>query len=134
MFTLKDSQMPELTVSILPELVIFGGPLPQSQFVAVSAAIFHAKVITGNILPRVHVQLSKTIICRPGKGLGARQNAGIQANGWKPSNVKTKISVQKMFQESIGKNYTVLQPLLVAKVECQATFFSQALITQLPSQ
>ena len=34
--------MPELTVSKLTELLIFGGPLPKSQFSAISAAIFYA--------------------------------------------------------------------------------------------
>ena len=49
--------MPEPIASKLPELVIFGGTLPAWQFSAVSAAIFHANMITGNILPSVHGQL-----------------------------------------------------------------------------
>ena len=49
--------MPEPTVSKHPKLVIFGGPLTKSRFSAVSAAIFHANMITGNIWPRVHGQL-----------------------------------------------------------------------------
>ena len=46
--------MPEPTVSKLPELVIFGSPLSKSQY---SATIFHANVLTDNILPKVHGQL-----------------------------------------------------------------------------
>ena len=49
--------MPEPTVSKLPELVIFGGPLSTSQFSAISATIFHANMITVNIWLRVHGQL-----------------------------------------------------------------------------
>ena len=52
--------VPEPTVSKLPELVIFDGPLPKSQFSAVSATILHANVITGNIWPKVHGQLCQT--------------------------------------------------------------------------
>ena len=50
-------KMPEITVSKLPELVIFGGPLSKSQFSAVSATIFLVNVITGNIWSKVHGQL-----------------------------------------------------------------------------
>ena len=50
-------KMPEPTISKLPELVIFGGPLPKFQFPPVSAAIFYENVITGNIWPRVHGEL-----------------------------------------------------------------------------
>ena len=49
--------MPEPTLSKLPELVVFGGPLPKFKFFAVSAAIIHGNVITVNIWPRVHGQL-----------------------------------------------------------------------------
>ena len=41
------------TISKLPELVIFGGPLPKSWFYVISATVFHANLITGNIWPRV---------------------------------------------------------------------------------
>ena len=53
-------KMPEPTVSKLPELVIFDGPLPKSQFSAVSATILHANVTTGNSWPKVHGQLCQT--------------------------------------------------------------------------
>ena len=46
--------MPVPTVSKLPELVIFGDLLPKSRFSAVSATVFYANRITGNIWPRVH--------------------------------------------------------------------------------
>ena len=46
--------MPVPTVSKLPELVIFGDPLPKSRFSAVSATVFYANRITGIIWPRVH--------------------------------------------------------------------------------
>ena len=36
-------------ISKLPELVIFGGPLPKSQFSAISATVFQASLTTGNI-------------------------------------------------------------------------------------
>ena len=49
--------MPEPTLSELPELVIFGGSLNTSQFSAISATIFQANMITGDIWPRVHGQL-----------------------------------------------------------------------------
>ena len=45
------------TISKLPEVVIFGGPLPKSRFSAISANAFHANLITGNIWPRVDEQL-----------------------------------------------------------------------------
>ena len=41
------------TVSKLPELVIFGDPLPKSRFSVVSATVFYANRITGNIWLRV---------------------------------------------------------------------------------
>ena len=53
--------MPEHTVSKFPELVTFGGPLPKSKFSAVSTAIFHANVITGNIWPKIHAQLCTAV-------------------------------------------------------------------------
>ena len=77
--------MPEVTISKLPELIIFGSLLPKSKFSAVSTAIFHANVITGNIWPRVYGQLG----LRAKQRLGAMQMAGIQADGWKPGKVKT---------------------------------------------
>ena len=46
--------MPVPTVSELPELVIFGNPLPKSRFSAFSATFFYANRITDNIWPRVH--------------------------------------------------------------------------------
>ena len=49
--------MPAPTVSKLPELTIFGGPLPKSQFSTVSAAIFYANGIPGNIWPSVNGQV-----------------------------------------------------------------------------
>ena len=39
--------MPEPTVSKIPELVIFGGPLPIFEFYAISATIFYANKIIG---------------------------------------------------------------------------------------
>ena len=41
------------TISKLPELVIFGGPLPKYRFSAFSGTVFHANLKTGNIWPRV---------------------------------------------------------------------------------
>jgi hypothetical protein len=52
-FTIPKSTIPKPTISKLPELVIFGGPLPKSRFSAISATVFHANLITGNIRPRV---------------------------------------------------------------------------------
>ena len=50
-------KMPQFTFSKLPGLLIFGGPLAKSKLSALSAAIFPANVITGNIWPTVHGQL-----------------------------------------------------------------------------
>ena len=47
-------KMPVPTVSKLPEMVIFGDPLPKSRFSAVSATVFYTNRVTGNIWPRVH--------------------------------------------------------------------------------
>ena len=45
------------TINKLPELVIFGGPLPKSRFSAISATVFHANLINGNIWPRVELSI-----------------------------------------------------------------------------
>ena len=58
--------MPDPTVSKLPELVIFGGPLPKSQFSAIFAPVFHANLITGNIWPRVDEPLWHVYMCLRG--------------------------------------------------------------------
>jgi hypothetical protein len=42
-----------ITISKHSELVIFGGPLPKYRFSAISATVFHANLIIGNIWPRV---------------------------------------------------------------------------------
>ena len=46
--------MPVPNVSKLPELLIFGNPLPKSQFSAVSTTVFYANRITSNIWPTFH--------------------------------------------------------------------------------
>ena len=66
---------------------------------------------------------SKPIGCGPAKWLRARQKAGIQANGWDPGKVKTKICV-KMLHKRFETNYAFLHPLLVAKVAYPATFLA----------
>ena len=68
--------MPEPTVSKHPILVIFDGPLLKSQFSTVSAAIFHAYIIIGNIWPRVHGQLWYWPVTEQGN-MGMGENRGL---------------------------------------------------------